>query len=167
MYSFMIDVPRTSTYEEGKLTVKTLTSRYATETNPLVTGWQTELKGLEKGLRAADMQAAKDLTQSFKRFDTLNAATKSLETSLHTWSTNYQALGTGATVSADLLANLHASAGEIAFGLRNYKEIVDDVLKNNSSTTVQAWRQRYQETLDGFARKIEQDILLCQSLNLV
>lgn len=167
MYSFLIDVPRTGTYEEGKLTAKTLTSRYSTETNPLVTGWKTELKGLEKGLHAADMQAAKDLTQSFKTFDTLNAAKKTLETSLHTWSANYQALGTGATVSADLLANLHTSAGEIAFGLRNYKEIVDHVLKNNSSTTVQACRQRYQETLDGFARRIEQDILLCQSLNLV
>lgn len=161
MYGFLIDVPRTGTYEEGKSAAKTLTSRYSTETNPLVSGWKTELKALVKGLRTVDPQIAKDLNGLFKTLQ------KPFEKSLDTWSANYKALGTGTTVSADLLANLHASAGEIAFGLRNYKEIVDNALEKNPSTAMQNYRQSCQETLDGFARKIEQDILICQSLNLV
>jgi hypothetical protein len=53
---------------------------------------------------------------------------------------------------------LRKSAAEIAFGLRQYKEIVDNVL---SRFNLAKERNNYQQTFDGFAQQLHQEILQC------
>ena len=87
-----------------------------------------------------------------------------LDSSLKTWRKAYNAIGGGPQNPQEALSSLYTSTAELAFKLKNYKQAIDRVLKDNPSSTVQGARTGYQETLDGFIVSITNGILIGQKL---
>lgn len=164
MYDLICDVPDRGSYEKGNSTAQYLIKENAYSTSGQV--WKRELRSLEKDLEKGNSDVSKSLQAEFNKL-TQKQPPVNLEASLDKWYKTYKTIGSDLSTT---LPVLHQAIGEIAFGLRKYKEAVDAVLQSSdpnspvNSSQIQAVRQRYQEIFDGFVMQHQQEILLCKSL---
>jgi hypothetical protein len=160
MYDRMTDVPRSGTYAEGKSASKSLAAEYD---GNLLSGWRGELNNLTKELKTSDKTAARQLADKLKEFQPKTA----FEESLKQWGADYDSLGKPAVnLTTGMLSRMHQNIGELSFGLQKCKETLNEFLRSNPSTTVQALNKKYQKIFDGFSAQIKQNVLICQGLKL-
>ncbi|HEY7317179.1 MAG TPA: hypothetical protein VIE89_06370 [Candidatus Binatia bacterium] len=147
LYDLIRDVPNRGPADETVRKAKALADDYG---NDLAKAWASEMNKLEKNLQK---RAGKPIID--KLYEGLT--TNSLKDLFAEWRISLK--------KPDQLKNglqaARKTIAEIAFGLKERKEIVDTVLAKPDSDAVEAIRKRYLQTFDGFAQQLHQDILLC------
>src|SRR4029079_9302347 len=120
--------------------------------------WERELKTLENDLLKVDKTTSRELKGEFFK------SSLGVFDALTFWRDNFAKL--------EPLKNnreeLRKKVAQVAFGLRRYKETVDAVFAKHDpadgsrkAKNLKEMRDRYQQTFDGFAQMLNQDIVQC------
>ena len=159
LYELTRDVPNRGPDDQAARKAQELLDSYGGD--PAL-AWTRELKTLDNDLLKVDKATSREL------FDELQKTALGVFDALTFWRDSFKQL--------EPLKNnreeLRKKIAQVAFGLRRYKETVDAVFAQHDpgdgsakakkkAKDLKAMRDRYQQTFDGFAQMLNQDIVQC------
>ncbi len=158
LYELIRDVPR-GPDDQAATKATDLVTTYQGD---YATAWGKELRKLFDGFVGVSDTAGKELLAKFKK------ASLGVTDAFGSWGDNFAQL-TSVKGDRELLRKTIA---QVAFGLRRFNDIVDDVLgahtgvakvdgKTDKAKKLEDIRVSYHQTFDGFAQMLNQDIKQC------